>query len=66
MMYIIRFVSIRQTHQTSFEACISSQSKIIARKLLATYDDVTRPPLLIVEVSGALVNLTLALAGHFS
>ena len=57
MMHIIRFVGIRQTHQTCFAACISSQSKFIARQLLVTYDDVTRPPLLIAEVSGALVNL---------
>ena len=57
MMHIIRFVSIRQTRQTCFEACIVSQSKVIARKLLVTYDDVTRPPLLIAEVSGAPVNL---------
>ena len=62
MMHNSRFVSIRQTHQTCFEACISSQSKVIARTLLVTYDDVTRPPLLIAEVSGApvkwLVNTT--------
>ena len=57
MMHIIRFVAIRQTQQTCFEACILSQSKVIARKLLVTYDDVTRPPLLIAEVSGAPVNL---------
>ena len=39
------FVSIRQTRQTCFEACISSQSKVIARTLLATFcsaDDVRR------------------------
>ena len=48
---------IRQTHQTCFEACILSQSKVIAMELLVTYDDVTRPPLLIAEVSGAPVNL---------
>ena len=53
-LYIFRFVSLRQT---CFEACISSQSKVIAMKLLVTYDDVTRPPLLIAEVSGAPVNL---------
>ena len=57
MMHISRFVPIRQTHQTCFEACISSQSKVIARKLLVTYDDVTRPPRPIAEVSGAPVNL---------
>ena len=57
VMPIIWFVSISQTHQTCFEACILSQSKVIARKLMVTYDDVTRPPLLIAEVSGAPVNL---------
>ena len=57
MMHISRFVLIRQTHQTYFEACILSQSKVIARKLLVTYDDVTRPPMLIAEVIGAPVNL---------
>ena len=46
-----------KTRQTCFEACILSQSKDIARELLVTYDDVTRPPLLIAEVSGAPVNL---------
>ena len=56
MMHISRFVSIIQTHQTCVEAYISYQSKVIARKLLVTYDDVTRPPLLIAEVSGAPVN----------
>ena len=30
---------------------------------MVTYDDVTRPPLLIAEVSGAPVNLTLAVTG---
>ena len=40
-----------------FEACILSQSKDIARKLLVAYDDVTRPPLLIAEVNDAPVNL---------
>ena len=58
IMHIIRFVSIRQTHHTCFEASILFQSKVIPRKLLLTYDDVTRPPLLIAEVSGAPVNLT--------
>ena len=57
MMHIIRFVLIRPTHKTCFEVCILSQSKVIARKLLVTNDDVTRPPLLIAEVSGAPVNL---------
>ena len=47
----------RQTRQICFEACISSQSQVIARKLLVIYYDVTRPPLLIAEVSGAPVNL---------
>ena len=40
-----------------FEACILSQSKCIARKLLVTYDDVTRPSLLIAEVISAPVHL---------
>ena len=57
MLHIIRFVSIRQTYQNCFEACILSQSKVIARKLSVTYADVTRPPLLIADVSGAPVNL---------
>ena len=57
MMYIIRFATIRQTHQTYFEASISSQSKVITRKLLLTIDYVTQHPLLIEEVSGAPVNL---------
>ena len=39
-----------------FEAYILSQSNVLTRKLLVTYDDVTRPPLLIAEVSGAHVN----------
>ena len=56
--HFIRCVSIRKTQQTYFEASISPQSKVIARKLLVTYDDVTRPPLLIAEVSGAPVNLS--------
>ena len=63
-MHIIRFYSIRQTRQTCFEACILYQSKVIAKKLLVTYDDVTRPPLLIAEVSGAPVNLTRAPLGY--
>ena len=57
MLHIIRLVSIRQTQQTCFEACILSQSKIIARKLLVTYDDVTRPPLLVAEVTCQLKRL---------
>ena len=36
--------SIRQTHQTCFEAHILSQSKVVARKRLVIYEDVTRPP----------------------
>ena len=44
----------KTTCQTCFEACISSQSRVIAKKLLVTYDDATRPPLLIAEVSGQL------------
>ena len=57
MLHIIRFLSIRQTHQTSFEACILSQSKVIVRKLLVTYGDVTRRPMLVAEVIGAPVRL---------
>ena len=34
------------------------QLKVIAIKLLVTYDDVTRPPMLIAEVIGAPVNLS--------
>ena len=56
-LQIIRFVWIRQTHQTCFDACILSQSKVIVRKLLVTYNDVKRPQMLIAEVIGALVNL---------
>ena len=48
----------KKTRQTCFEACILPQWKVIARKLLVTYDDVTRPPLLIAEVSGAPVNFS--------
>ena len=47
----------KTNHQTCFEASILSQSKVFARKLLVTYDDVTRPPMLIAEVIGAPVNL---------
>ena len=57
MMHIIRFVSKRQARQTCFEACILSETKVIAWKLLVTYDDVTQPPLVIAEVGGAPVNL---------
>ena len=57
MMHIILLVSIRQTRVNCFEACILSQSKVIVRKLLVTYADVARPPLLIAEVIGAPVNL---------
>ena len=57
MLHIIRFVAIRHTHETCFEACILSQLKVIARILLVTHDDVTQPPLLIAEVIGAPVDL---------
>ena len=37
-------------------SCLMSQSKVIARELMVTHDDVTRPSLLIAEVIGVPVN----------
>ena len=59
VLYISQFVSTRQTHCTYVQACILHQSKVIAQKLLATFDDVTWLTMLIAEVAGVSVDLEL-------
>ena len=52
MLHTSRFVWMRQTHCTWFEARRLSQSKVIAQKLLVTFDDLIWPETHVAEVTG--------------